>query len=222
MEQKNNKYYSYISEYYAANPTKFEKRKNNLKPVLYLGLAVVGAVLAIFPGLLPLAGWLVRTAGIIMTLVCLIAAYLNNFDIYNFQSGGKVKSMGVKKFKRDETNPAKIVEAFLSRNFEYLADLPGGRSEPVQLHIEEDATGREMYCLLTTYDSDSNIVGLADVITLSGNDYDDNIDLIDSSGLDYKNSSEEKKTLLNGRKNTRKKNIHTIKEIDRRGGYRHK
>ena len=57
MEQKNNKYYSYISEYYAANPTKFEKRKNNLKPVLYLGLAVVGAVLAIFPGLLPLAGW---------------------------------------------------------------------------------------------------------------------------------------------------------------------
>ncbi|WP_254714226.1 hypothetical protein [Bacteroides thetaiotaomicron] len=84
MEQKNNKYYSYISEYYAANPTKFEKRKNNLKPVLYLGLAVVGAVLAIFPGLLPLAGWLVRTAGIIMTLVCLIAAYLNNFDIYNF------------------------------------------------------------------------------------------------------------------------------------------
>ena len=108
----------------------------------------------------------------------LIAAYLNNFDIYNFQSGGKVKSMGVKKFKRDETNPAKIVEAFLSRNFEYLADLPGGRSEPVQLHIEEDATGREMYCLLTTYDSDSNIVGLADVITLSGNDYDDNIDLI--------------------------------------------
>ena len=68
MEQKNNKYYSYISEYYAANPTKFEKRKNNLKPVLYLGLAVVGAVLALFPGLLPLAGWLVRTAGIIYCL----------------------------------------------------------------------------------------------------------------------------------------------------------
>lgn len=41
MEQKNNKYYSYISEYYAANPTKFEKRKNNLKPVLYLGLSLI-------------------------------------------------------------------------------------------------------------------------------------------------------------------------------------
>ena len=81
MEQKNNKYYSYISEYYAANPTKFEKRKNNLKPVLYLGLAVVGAVLAIFPGLLPLAGWLVRTAGIIMTLVCLIALIYTTFKV---------------------------------------------------------------------------------------------------------------------------------------------
>ena len=34
MEQKNNKYYSYISEYYAANTTKFEKRKNKQKPML--------------------------------------------------------------------------------------------------------------------------------------------------------------------------------------------
>ena len=89
MENQTKLYPSYMGEFYAANPVKFEKRKNNLKPVLYLGLAVVGAVLAIFPGLLPLAGWLVRTAGIIMTLVCLIAAYLNNFDIYNFQSGEK-------------------------------------------------------------------------------------------------------------------------------------
>ena len=56
MEQKNNKYYSYISEYYAANPTKFEKRKNNLEPVLYLGLAVVGVVVASVPGVVPLAG----------------------------------------------------------------------------------------------------------------------------------------------------------------------
>ena len=61
MEQKNNKYYSYISEYFAANPTKFEKRKNNLKPVLYLGLAVVGAVLAIFPVCFHWqAGWCVQ------------------------------------------------------------------------------------------------------------------------------------------------------------------
>lgn len=30
MEQKNNKYYSYISEYYAANPTKFEKNERTI------------------------------------------------------------------------------------------------------------------------------------------------------------------------------------------------
>ena len=78
MEQKNNKYYSYISEYYAANPTKFEKRKNNLKPVLYLGLAVVGAVLAIFPGLLPLAGWLVRTC-LLYTSGAISVAYRGQF-----------------------------------------------------------------------------------------------------------------------------------------------
>lgn len=186
MEQGNKKYHSYFGEYYAANPAKFEKRKNNTKPKLYLGLAVIGAVLVIVPGLLPIAGWLVRTAGVIMALVCLIAAYMSSFDIYNLRSGGKVKAMGIKKFKRNETNLEEILEAFLAKNFEYLADLPGGSSEPVQLQIEEDTVGREMYCLLTTYDADSNIIGLADVITLSGNDYDDNIDLIKQMYKDEK------------------------------------
>lgn len=79
-----------------------------------------------------------------------------------------------------ETDPQRILKAFLEKDFEYLylAELPGGGSEPAQLPVEEDAAGREMYCLLITYDSDSNIVGLADVITLSGDEYDDNIDLL--------------------------------------------
>lgn len=178
MESKNKVYPSYMSEFYAANPAKFEKRKNTIKPILYLGLAVVGLVLAIFPGLIPFPGWLVRTVGVIVVIVGLISALMNKFTIYNFQSGGKIKWMGVKKFKRDETNPERILKAFLEKDFQYLADLPGGRSEPVQLTIEEDPVGHEMYCLLTTYDADSNIVGLANVITLSGDDYDDNIDLV--------------------------------------------
>ena len=178
MENKNKIYPNYMSDFYAANPAKFEKRKNVVKPKLYLGLAVVGLILAIFPGFVPFPGWLVRTAGVIVVIVGLISAWMSKYDIYNLQSGGKIKSMGVKKFKRNETNPERILKAFLEKDFQYLADLPGGSSEPVQLEIEEDPVGHEMYCLLTTYDSDSNIVGLADVITLSGDEYDDNIDLI--------------------------------------------
>lgn len=178
MEEKKKVYPSYLSEFYEANPAKFEKRKNAVKPKLYLAVAVIGVVLVIFPGLLPFAGWLVRTVGVIVAIVGLIASYLSKFDIYNLQSGGKVKNMGVKKFKRDETNPERILRAFLEKDFQYLADLPGEYSAPVQLYIDEDRTGREMYCLLTTYDSDSNIVGLANVITLAGDEYDDNVDLI--------------------------------------------
>lgn len=178
MEDKSKNYPSYMGEFYALNSTKFEKRKNNVKPKLYWGLAALAIIVVIFPGLIPMASWLVRTIGVIAALLCMLSAYLSNFDIYNIQSGGKIKDLGVKKFKRNETNPQRILKAFLEKDLEYLAELPGGRSEPVQLHIEEDPVGHEMYCLLTTYDSDSNIVGLADVITLSGSEYDENIDLV--------------------------------------------
>lgn len=178
MEEKNKNYPSYMGEFYALNPTKFEKRKNNVKPKLYLGLAVLAVIVVIFPSFIPMASWLIRTVGVIAALLCLLAAYMSSFDIYNIQSGGKIKDLGVKKFKRNETDPQRILKAFLEKDLEYLAELPGGSSEPVQIHIEEDPIGHEMYCLLTTYDSDSNIVGLADVITLAGSDYDENIDLV--------------------------------------------
>lgn len=178
MEDKKKIYPSYLGDFYEANPAKFEKRKNHVKPKIYLALAVVAVVLVIFPGFVPVAGWLVRTVGVIAAIAFLIMAWASSSDMYNLMSGGKIKDLGVKKFKRNETDPQRILKAFLEKDFEYLAELPGGSSEPVQLHVEEDAVGREMYCLLTTYDSDSNIVGLADVITLSGDEYDDNIDLL--------------------------------------------
>ena len=40
MENQTKLYPSYMGEFYAANPVKFEKRKNNVKPMLYYGLAV--------------------------------------------------------------------------------------------------------------------------------------------------------------------------------------
>mgnify|MGYP002443348766 CR=1 FL=1 len=66
----------------------------------------------------------------------------------------------------------------LNENGIYLAELPGAYSAPVQIHVEEDKLGQEMYCLLTSYDSDSNIIGLTNVLTLSGNDYLDHADVI--------------------------------------------
>jgi len=178
MENQVKPYPSYMGEFYAANPVKFEKRKNNVKPKIYYGLAAVAVIIVVFPGFIPVAGWLVRTVGVIAALICLIGGYLSGFDYYNSQSGGKVKEVGLKKFKRDETDINRILDAFLKKDFEYLADLPGAYSAPVQIHVEEDSVGQEMYCLLTSYDSDSNIIGLADVMILSGNDYLDHADVI--------------------------------------------
>ena len=113
MENQTKLYPSYMGEFYAANPVKFEKRKNNVKPMLYYGLAVVAVIIVIFPGFIPVAGWLVRTVGVIAVLICLLAAYLSNFDYYNSESGGKIKEVGLKKFKRDETDINRILEAFL-------------------------------------------------------------------------------------------------------------
>ena len=50
MENQTKLYPSYMGEFYAANPVKFEKRKNNVKPMLYYGLAVVAVIIVIFPG----------------------------------------------------------------------------------------------------------------------------------------------------------------------------
>lgn len=178
MEGQEKKFPSYMGEFFAANPTKFEERKNHVKPKIYLGLAVLCGVIVIFPGFIPVAGWLVRTAGVIGAVVCLFTSWMSGSSTYNLQSGGEIKDIGVKKFKRDETDMERIIKAFAAKDFEYLAGLPGGRSEPVQLHIHEDRAGRELYCHLTTYLSSHEIVGLADVITLSGNDYEDNVDLL--------------------------------------------
>ena len=48
MENQTKLYPSYMGEFYAANPVKFEKRKNNVKPMLYYGLAVSLLLLLFF------------------------------------------------------------------------------------------------------------------------------------------------------------------------------
>ena len=70
-----------MGEFYAVNPVKFEKRKNNVKPMLYYGLAVVAVIIVIFPGFIPVAGWLVRTVGVIAVLICLLCSVFEQFRL---------------------------------------------------------------------------------------------------------------------------------------------
>ena len=59
-------------------------------------------------------------------------------------------------------------------DFEYLCNLPSGNDQPVQLQVEKDETGHELYCILVTYTPGYKIVGLANSIILTGDEYKKN------------------------------------------------
>ena len=149
---------SHFGEVYDAMPEKFEKRKDKVKPMIYWGLTAVCVLLVIFPGWLPfIPSWLVRTAGVIGAVFCVLTALAAGLKIYNRTSGGEVKHYKTKKFIS-----------------EYLCDLPSGNDQPVQLQVEKDEKGRELYCILVTYTKGYKIVGLADPVILTGDEYEKN------------------------------------------------
>lgn len=177
--KKDKEFPSYISEFFQAYPEKFEERKNLVKPAIYGLLAVVCLFIVIFPQVIPvLPLWFIRVVAVIGILFFGIGAWMASSDTYNVESDGKVKQVNIKKFIRDETDADKIVEAFVRHDFRYLTALPSGNNQPVQLHVYEDEVGKEMYCILTAYDSSSNIVGLAEPVILKGHEYEDNAELI--------------------------------------------
>lgn len=171
MENNKNQFPSYLGEFYAANPAKFKHVDEKLKSKWFYAIAIASIVIIVFPDLIPMSDFWVRTVGIIVMTVFAFKGYMCGSDMVNINSGGKVETLGLKKFmcSKDEAEP--IVNAFINKDFGYLADLQGADSAPIQIHFEEDVKGREIYCLLTTFDSNSQFVGLADVITLSGSDF---------------------------------------------------
>ena len=166
---------SHFGEVYDAMPEKFEKRKDKVKPMIYWGLTAVCVLLVIFPGWLPfIPSWLVRTAGIIGAVFCVFTALASGLNIYNLESGGKVVRYKTKKFISGMTDKEDIIAAFNRHDFEYLCGLPSGNDQPIQLQVEKDETGHELYCILVTYTKGYKIVGLADPVILTGDEYEKN------------------------------------------------
>lgn len=97
MESNEKKFPSYFVDYFTAHPDKFEKRANELKPKIFYSIAIIAVVLVIFPNIIPLAGWIVRTIGVIIAIVFAIAGHMSSFDIINIKTGGKITTLGYKK-----------------------------------------------------------------------------------------------------------------------------
>lgn len=166
---------SHFGEVYDAMPEKFEKRRNKFKPIIYWVLTVVCVLLVIFPGWLPfIPSWLIRVVVGIGGIYCALTALVADLSIYNRESGGEVKSYKIKKFISSMTDKEDIIAALDRHDFEYLCGLPSGNDQPVQLQVEKDEVGHEFYCILVTYTPGYKIVGLADPVILTGDEYEKN------------------------------------------------
>lgn len=156
------------------HPEKFEKRTQRLQKTLYMAGAAVCVLLIVFPVVIPLLPlWMIRVAAVIGLLICAASVWLGCEEYYNRQSNGRIRHIGLKKFDRVNTSAAEVVEAFLRRDFDFLSDAAETENDPLQLYVYEDALGHEFYLQLRAYESPSEFNPVAEVMTVSGKEYDD-------------------------------------------------
>lgn len=169
--------------YFGQHPEKFEKRRQPMRIAKNVAFVAVGIFLLLFPGLIPFFKlWLIYLAAVVLIGFGAVSIWTEGSAWFNLQSGGEVKDVGLKKFRnsRDERVWERIVKAFETHDFQYLAEAPSAKNQPLQLYVYEDKIGREFYIQLKGYDSDSNFNPLSDVVTICGKEYDANADLLPS------------------------------------------
>ena len=156
------------------HPEKFEKRTQSLRKTLYMAGTAVCVLLIIFPAVIPLLPlWAIRVAAVIGLLICAASVWVGCEEYYNRQSNGLIRHIGRKKFDRVNAKTDEVVAAFLRRDFDFLADAAETESDPLQLYVYEDAAGHEFYLQLRAYASPSEFNPVAEVMTVSGKEYDD-------------------------------------------------
>ena len=127
--------------------------------------------LIIFPGIIPFSPWIIRIVAGLGLLYFGFSVFVGSSETYNKASGGFVKLKTLKKFDMSECDEATPINAFNNRDFSALADAPEADNQPIQLNIDEDKLGQEMYCVIMKYYSSSDYRSATDVIVLSGLDY---------------------------------------------------
>ncbi|MEK6494875.1 hypothetical protein [Myroides odoratimimus] len=172
------KYPDVLFEFYRAQPEKFEERTNIVKKVIG-GIFTIGfIVLIIYPSII-MEGWLVRGAAIVGLLFAAGYTFLGGVDVYNKNSGGKVVSMGgMVKFAHPErgTEPfgpddMHIINMYNSNDWAGLADEDTADDRPMQLEINVDKEGKEIYLLLLRYVTSARLEGVAEVKVIKEPEY---------------------------------------------------
>ncbi|MDR2498140.1 MAG: hypothetical protein LBD28_01730 [Tannerellaceae bacterium] len=177
-----------LYDYYRSKPDQFEERTNTTKRAIHYGIAGIGLLLVIFPGLLPIApSLIIRIVAAIAIIYGAFVAFLGGVGFYSKSSGGEIKHLAVKKFATPQrgTIPGglddqKVMNMFANNDWEGLASEPEADDRPLQLFIDEDASGQTFYLMLRRYFSSSEFRGVANPKVISGADYAKYFDLIKS------------------------------------------
>jgi hypothetical protein len=176
-----------LFEYYRENPDKFEQRFDQKKKMFNYVCAALCLVLLIFPAIIPIGNWIVRILALGGIIFFGLKAFFGGNDFYSLVSGGVIKDIICKKFARPERNTTlddpdaqRIIKAFENQDWAALADEPETNDRPLQLNIHEDAAGKTFYIQLEYWFSTSDNRGITDVVVLSGQQYDENYQIIKS------------------------------------------
>ena len=173
--------------YFGQHPEKFEKRRQPMRIAKNVAFVAGGIFLLLFPGLIPFFPlWMIYLAAVVAIGFGAISIWTDGSAWFNLQSGSEVKDIGLKKFRnsRDEKVWDRIVKAFETHDFQYLAEAPSAKNQPLQLYVYEDKTGREFYLQMKGYNEKNEFEPLSDVITICGKEYDANADLLRSMKTD--------------------------------------
>ena len=158
-------------DFYSKNPEKFEDRVNTIKKYRNYALAATCLVFIIFPGIIPFSSLIIRIVAVLGLLYFGFSIFAGSAETFNKESGGLIKLKTLKKFDMSECDEATLINAFNNRDFGALADAPEADNQPIQLNIDEDKVGKELYCVIMKYYSSSDYRSATDVIVLSGLDY---------------------------------------------------
>ena len=161
-----------LGEFYFNNPGQFERRANQIKKYSNYALIAVCLVFIFLPDIIPFPEWIIRTAAIVGLIYFGFEVLMGGVGIYNKISNGVISNLLIKKFDMSSCSEKELIRAFNNRDFDTLVKAPSADDQPIQLYVDEDNVGKELYCVLMKYYSSSDFRSATDVIVLSGSDYD--------------------------------------------------
>lgn len=157
--------------FYSDNKDKFEERTNKVKKTISFLILALCLFLMFMHGVIPFSSLVVRIVAGIGIVISGLAALYEGTEFYNKMSGGKIKSIAIKKFDSSAISENELALMFANSDYAGLANASSADNQPIQLYVDEDETGKVFYIQLMKYYSKSDFSGMSEVKVISEPEY---------------------------------------------------